>query len=114
MNMATSSRQPQWNIYEAVILLDAYLKLQNKEQPRSHIVKDVSAALRQMATNQNLEIDDAYRNENGISYQIQSMESAYKGVNIHVPATKLFTEVVSIYNNDRNRFDTLLEEAWEM
>ena len=105
------NRQPQWNIYEAVVLLDAFLEVQRKERPRAHIIKDVSAALRQMALNQGLVIDDIYRNENGISYQLQSMESAFRGKKIYVPATKLFTEVVSIYNQNRSRFDSLLEEA---
>ena len=105
------NRQPQWNIYEAVILLDGFLEAQRKDRPRSHIIKDVSAALRQMAVNQGLVIDDVFRNENGISYQLQSMESAFRGKKIYVPATKLFTEVVSIYNENRSRFDSLLEEA---
>lgn len=105
------NRQPQWNIYEAVVLLDGFLEAQRKDRLRSHIIKDVSAALRQMAVNQGLIIDDVYRNENGISYQLQSMESAIRGKKIYVPATKLFTEVVSIYNENRSRFDSLLEEA---
>lgn len=96
------------------MLLDAYLEVQRKERPRAHIIKDVSAALRQMAFNQGLVIDDVYRNENGISYQLQSMESAFRGEKIYVPATKLFAEVVSVYNQDRSQFDSLLEEAREM
>ena len=75
--MTRNSKQPQWNIYEAVVLLDAYLETQKKERPKSHVIKDVSVALRQMATNQGLVIDVVFRNENGISYQLQSMESAY-------------------------------------
>lgn len=112
--MTTNTRQPKWNIYEAVVLLDAYIETQKKEQPKSHIIKDVSIALRQMAINQGLVIDDVFRNENGISYQLQSMESAYKGVKVYVPATRLFNEVVSIYNEDRDRFESLLEEARRM
>ena len=109
--MTRNSKQPQWNIYEAVVLLDAYLETQKKERPKSHVIKDVSVALRQMATNQGLVIDEVFRNENGISYQLQSMESAYKGVKVYVPATRLFNEVVSIYNEDRDRFESLLFET---
>ena len=112
--MTKNSKQPQWNIYEAVVLLDACLETQKKERPKSHVIKDVSVALRQMATNQGLVIDEVFRNENGISYQLQSMESAYKGVKVYVPATRLFNEVVSIYNEDRDRFESLLEEARRM
>lgn len=108
------NRQPQWNIYEAVVLLDAFLEASRKEQPKAHIIKRVSAELRQMALNQGLVIDDVYRNENGISYQLQSMESAFRGEKVYVPATKLFTEVAALYNEKRSRFDSLLGEAREM
>lgn len=112
--MTTNTRQPQWNIYEAVVFLDAYLETQKKERPRSHIIKDISIALRQMAINQGLVIDDVFRNENGISYQLQSMESAYRGVKVYVPATRLFSKVVSLYVEDREHFESLLEEARRM
>ena len=112
--MATTKKQPQWNIYEAVLLLDAYIETLKKEQPKSHIIRDVSIALRQMAVNQGYVIDDVFRNENGVSYQLQSMESAYKGVKVHIQATKLFNEVVSIYNEDRDRFESLLAMAKRM
>ena len=49
--MTINTRQPQWNIYEAAVLLDAYIETLKKEQPKSHIIKDVSVALRQMAVN---------------------------------------------------------------
>ena len=57
-----NSRQPQWNIYEAVVLLDAFIVAQEKARPKSHIIKDVSVALRQMAVNQGLIIDNVFRN----------------------------------------------------
>jgi len=71
-----NGRQPKWDIYEAVILLDGYLEAQHGSQPKSHIVKRISVDLRRMALNRGIQIDDVYRNENGISYQIQSMETA--------------------------------------
>ena len=36
--MELKNRQPQWDIYEAVILLDGYLESLKKTQPRSHII----------------------------------------------------------------------------
>lgn len=112
--MSALVRQPLWNIYEAVILLDGYLELLRKEQPRLRIIKRISHELRQMAMNQGKRIDDVYRNENGISYQLQSMESAYQGHKVYVRATNLFVDTVSIYNNDRNKYNELLETAKKM
>lgn len=107
-------RQPQWTIYEAAILLDGYLEANEKHLPKLHIVKRVSDELRQMAVNNGMVIDDVFRNENGISYQIQSMDSAYAGHKIYVPETKLFSEIVEIYRNNRKQYETILREARNM
>lgn len=99
--MAPGNRQPKWDIFEAVILLDGYLEALQENQPKARIAKRISADLRQMAVNRDIKIDNIYRNENGISYQIQSMDSAFKGKKVYVPATKLFEEAVELYCTDR-------------
>ena len=63
---------PKWDKYEAAILLDALLKVKDGI-PKTHMVNLVSFKLRQKAINQNLEIDDIYRNANGISFQMTSI-----------------------------------------
>lgn len=107
-------RQPQWSIYEAAILLDGYLELKNKNTPRLCIIKRVSDELRKMATNAEVVIDNVYRNENGIFYQMQSMDSAYVGHKVYVPATKLFATIVDIYCTDTQRYGKILKEAKSM
>ena len=92
--MASSNRQPKWDIYEAVILLDGYLETLRANRSKTQIVKHISADLRRMAVNRGIEIDNIYRNENGISYQIQSMDSAYKVKKFYVPANRLFKGTV--------------------
>ena len=105
------SRQPKWNIHESVILLEAYLEVLRGESLKAQIIKRVSIDLRKMAKNNGMRIDDVFRNENGISYQLQSMDSAYKGYKVYVPATKLFIETVDIYRNDNEKYVTLCKEA---
>ena len=112
--MISGNKQPKWDIYEAVILLDGYLEWLNTNQPKTKIIKRISADLRRMATNRGTEIDDIYRNENGISYQIQSIDSAYKGKKVYVPATRLFEEAVELYRTDAERYIEILEEAKSM
>lgn len=68
--MALSSKQPRWDIYETVILLEGYLETLQGIQSKSQIIKRISADLRRMAVNRGVGIDDVYRNENGVSYQI--------------------------------------------
>lgn len=112
--MISGNKQPKWDIYEAVILLDGYLEWLNTNQPKTKIIKRISADLRRMATNRGTENDDIYRNENGISYQIQSIDSAYKGKKVYVPATRLFEETVELYRTDAERYIEILEEAKSM
>lgn len=100
-----------WSVHEAVILLDEYLKVSLKQKERKKAIAEVSAKLRQMAKNQGLEIDDVYRNVNGITFQMASMESAYVGRTIMKPASKLFLETVSLYKADRENFERILKEA---
>lgn len=107
-------RQPQWTIYEAAILLNGYLETIEKHLPKLRVVKRISDELRQMAVNNGMIIDDVFRNENGISYQIKSMESAYIGRKVYISATKLFSEIVEIYHNNRQQYDTILKKARNM
>lgn len=109
-----TARQPRWDKYEAAILLDGYLETIRANTPKHRIVKRVSKELRQMAQNRGIVIDEVYRNENGISYQIQSMESAYVGRKLYVPATKLFVEMVELYKNDNPQYQEILKEARHM
>ena len=104
-------RREQWDIHEAVILLDGLLRCQEKIITRKEAILSVSKRLRRMAENRGVNIDDIYRNVNGISFQMSSMESALAGHTIMKPATRLFAETVSIYQNDPMRFKKLLEEA---
>ena len=110
--MVTS--QPSWSKYEAAILLDGYLEVLNGKLSRKDAVVRVSRDLRQMAVRQGIAIDDVYRNENGIHFQMKSMESAWQGHTVSKPATRLFSEVADLYKNDRHEFETILSEAKAM
>ena len=67
-----------------------------------------------MAVNNGIEIDDIYRNINGISFQMLSMESAYLGKTVRKPATRLFDETVALYRENRPQYEKLLKEARSM
>ena len=108
------ARQVAFTKYEAVLLLDAYLKVLSGELSRMDAVKECSRMLRLMAVNSGMEIDDTFRNVNGISFQMASMESAYQGRTIMKPATRLFTETVTLYRTNANEYQKLLKEAKDM
>ncbi len=100
--------------HEAVLLLDGLLESISLGTPRLRVVKRVSNDLRKMAMNRGETIDEVYRNVNGISFQMSSMESAYIGRTIRKPATRLFVEIVSLYRENRVEYDKLLKEARSM
>lgn len=100
--------------YEAALLLNAYLETGNCGISLYEAAKRCSTVLRQMAANQRQKIDNTYRSVKGITCQIASMESAYKGRTIARPATRLFVETVRTYRDNRKCYDELLEEARRM
>ena len=100
--------------YEAVLLLDAFLQFKSGKVLRKDAIGNCSAKLRRLAIANGMEIDDTYRNTNGISFQMASMESAYRGKTITKPATRLFDETVSMYRNNRKKYEELLKEAMLM
>ena len=106
--------QPGWSKYEAAILLDGYLEVLAGKTPRKDVVSRVSKDLRQIAVNQGIAIDDIFRNESGIHFQMRSMESAYQGYTVSKPASRLFLDVATIYKNNRSEFEELLTEAKAM
>ena len=109
---ATSTRKPLWNPHEAAILLEATVQVHNDELDRKKAVSYVSKALRCMARREGLEIDNVYRNEAGITFQMYGMESAYLGYIVRKhPASKLFDEIAELRRTDREAFERLLIEA---
>lgn len=107
-------RQPSWDKYEAVILLEVLLASIKGELTRSDAIKAVSRDLRAMALHRGMEVDEVYRNTNGISLQMKSMESAYLGHTVFKPATKLFADVAGLYHESYDKYQKLLNEARAM
>jgi hypothetical protein len=107
-------RQKPWDKYEAAVLLEAYIKVSEDGQNRKHIISEVSKKLRKRAENQGEIIDDVFRNNAGITFQMQSMESAYLGYTVAKPATKLFSDIVKLRRDNKDEYDKILQEANEL
>lgn len=107
--------QPKWNKYEAAILLEAVINVESKQEKRIDAIKRVSSMLRAMAISRGENIDDVYRNINGITFQFQSMEfSAFgKDSPTHKVGTKLFDEIVALRNDDGEEYQAILKSAIE-
>ncbi len=104
------SKQPPWSLDESIILLDACIQAHEHPENRQQIIRETSSFLRNMAIKQNVEIDSQYRNENGIHFQMMSMESALAGKTIIKPATKRFLETVDFYLTQPEAFQEKLQQ----
>lgn len=103
-----------WDKYEAVILLEACLEVREGKSDRNEVVRRVSRELRKRATDRGIQIDDIYRNENGISLQLLRMNDTLMGGKANSHASKLFVEIVDLYKNDYNGYLKLLRGARPM
>lgn len=104
-----------WNKYEVAILIDACDRYYQFGGDKSQIIKLVSKQLRLMAINGKIEIDDIYRNENGISMQFTIMSSLLQNSHCGLNgASKLFIEMADIFTKNKQEFDKILKEAKRM
>ena len=104
-----------WDKYEAVILLDACIKVKQGFLSKRDAVLSVSNELRHRAETKGLIIDEIFRNENGISMQFTIIDGLLnqKKCGLHT-ASLIFLDVVNLYREDKNIFYKLLQEAREM
>lgn len=63
-----------WSLEESVILHDAYMRISNKQTTKADAIIEVSQKLRKIAENTGMEIDEKFRNTNGITMQLSIME----------------------------------------
>lgn len=90
-------RQPSWDKYEAAILLEGFLASMKGELTRSNAIKSVSRDLKAMALNRGMDINDVYRNANGISFQMKSMESGHISVIQFSNQLPSFLQMLQLY-----------------
>lgn len=108
-----ASRIP-WDKQETAILIDAYIRVRNEKIPWQKAVKEVSVCLRRRAVLAGMEIDDIFRNENGIGLQMRLVASLIdekpSGLN---KSSKLFSEMVELYKTNLSEFSKILKKAKE-
>lgn len=103
-----------WDMSEAVILLDALIAAREGKISRKDAIESVSSELRIRAKRRGVEVDDIFRNINGITLQMSTMEyvltNGEKGMK-KSPMPKLFQDVVAMYWNDRAAYEKKLRAA---
>ena len=106
-----------WSLTESVILLDALIAYLDGKITLKSLKTDVSSFLRKYALYRGIEIDDKFRNENGIAMQLWVMEYYFTGGKHGLKkdqCPKIFQEAIDLYHQDRKEFERILREAKAM
>ena len=101
-----------WDKYETALLIDLYLRIEGGVVDKAVGIRQLSKELRKRAIDAGIEIDDVYRNENGIIMQLGKIErlmTRREGATKH--NTKIFVDVVELYFSNKDQFDLILNEA---
>ena len=102
-------RQPSWDKYETALLIEAYWKIKADRSQKSEIVAALSSSLRKRAS---FDIDDIFRNENGINLRLGELEYLFSSGSTGLKhASNLFREMVDMYMNNRSEYEIVLSEA---
>ena len=101
-----------WDKYETALLIDLYLRIKNGIVDSASGINELSKQLRIRATDAGIDIDEVYRNVNGITRQLGNIEQLMsKRQVIKKHNTKMFVDMVDVYFNNKEEFDLILSEA---
>lgn len=104
--------QKNWDKYEVALLIEAYQNIKQGRVDRNTALVALSQNLRQIAINEGLEIDDTFRNLNGMQWQMGFIERTFIGEDYESRTPpRIFIEMVALYNDNKAKFQEILDEA---
>ena len=105
-------REKNWDKYEVALLIEAFLAIGNGAD-RLAILQGLSSNLRKMAENEGFDIDDKFRNLNGVQWQLGYIKLIFNETELkNRKAPKLFIDGVQLYKEQRKEYDDILQEAY--
>ena len=114
MNNVKRLRIP-WDTYESALLLEAVISIYIGGKSKKATVLGLSNSLRQKAISSGIQIDDYYRNANGVELQLQKMAYWVTNGMYGMPgAAKIFIEVANLYHEKPEEYKEILWEAKRM
>ena len=106
-----------WDCYEVVQLINCFFKTKKctTTKEKREVLMNLSSMLRQYAMAQGLEIDEKYRNLNGMILQLSHMEYLItNGKSGLSGSPKMFTEMFELYQTNRTEYEKILRKANEL
>lgn len=104
----------KWDKYETALLIETFWKIEKTPSKKAEYISELSEQLREKAIRIGLDIDDIYRNVNGITMQLSPIAHAFFPERPTLTTSKMFQKMVELYNNDPKEFNAILKEAHEM
>ena len=113
MQARKDSREPlnkrPFDLQEAVVLLDVYLDMVKNGTSITKAAEKASVRLRSLAKRNGYVISDSYRSAGGLVNRLRSLEGLYeRQESKSAPGTLMFADVVSLYKNNRARYEEIL------
>ena len=103
-----------FDLQEAAILLSVYLESRSKGERLTQAAETASIRLRALAASRGLSVSESFRSPQGLFNRLRSLAAIYEGKEIpSAPATAIFSEIVSLYRNNRAKYDEILAKASE-
>lgn len=111
------AQQKAWNKYEVALLVECYINVTQHNHDLEEELVRLSSELRAMAKNAGEQIDDVYRNLNGMHWQYRFIKMAFEnpdGIYASKKVSALFASVVEIYKTNKQEFNKILKEAYRL
>lgn len=103
-----------WDEYEVALLIDACNRIRDNKIDKAECVHKLSNSLRQRAKANGINIDEVFRNENGIALQMTKMEYLLTDGKKGLPgASKLYIEMAKMSKLNSDEFEKILILAKE-
>ena len=94
-----------WDEYEVALLIDACNRIRDNKIDKAECVHKLSNLLRQRAKANGINIDEVFRNENGIALQMTKMEYLLTDGKKGLPgASKLYIEMAKMSKLNSDEF----------
>lgn len=113
-NQSSCFKRVGWDKYETALLIEAFWKIESKCGDRTKILTQLSNELRQKAINQGQEIDDKFRNYNGMAIQLANISASFFPERASMHKTAIFEEIADLYKNNKTEFNHLLDKAHKL
>ena len=104
-----------WDEYEQAVLLKALIDILDGKRKRTEIIPETSDRLRKLAISRGYDVDEKFRNVNGIALQLSKLEYAYTNTKSGLRTeTGWYFSIVELYRNDPECFSYILKEEIKM